>query len=166
MFENNTEYDRGVNTFSPEGRILQVEYAMNAVKQGSTVIGVRTDEGVVLAVEKRLESPLIEPQSVKKMHAIDDHLCAATCGVISDARTLIEKARLEAQNHRFTYNEPLATQSIAQSIGRTIIGFGKGDDMPSRPFGVAILIAGFDDEGAHLYCADPGELIDICVEDW
>mmetsp|Transcript_4879 Transcript_4879/g.5703 ORF Transcript_4879/g.5703 Transcript_4879/m.5703 type:complete len:233 (+) Transcript_4879:236-934(+) len=155
MFETNSEYDRGVNTFSPQGRILQVEYAMKAVKQGSTVLGIQTKQGVVLGVEKRLESPLVEPDSVKKIHQIDYHLCAATCGVVSDARTLIDKARMEAQNHTFTYTELIPVATVAQSIGDTILGFGKGEDMPSRPFGVAILIAGCDHHGPKLYNADP-----------
>mmetsp|Transcript_174 Transcript_174/g.224 ORF Transcript_174/g.224 Transcript_174/m.224 type:complete len:244 (+) Transcript_174:327-1058(+) len=155
MFETNSEYDRGVNTFSPQGRILQVEYAMKAVTQGSTVLGIQTSQGVVLGVEKRLESPLVEPDSVKKIHQIDYHLCAATCGVVSDARTLIDKARTEAQNHTFTYTELIPCATVAQSIGDTILGFGKGEDMPSRPFGVAILIAGCDHHGPKLFNADP-----------
>jgi len=74
MFMTRSEYDRGVNTFSPEGRIFQVEYAIEAIKLGSTAIGIQTGEGVVLAVEKRITSPLIEPSSIQKIFEIDAHV--------------------------------------------------------------------------------------------
>ena len=87
MFLTRSEYDRGVNTFSPEGRLFQVEYAMEAVKLGSTAVGIRTNDGVVLAVEKRLTSPLIEPSSVEKIMEIDSFVGAAMSGLTADART-------------------------------------------------------------------------------
>lgn len=74
MFLTRSEYDRGVNTFSPEGRLFQVEYAIEAIKLGATAIGVQTAEGVVLAVEKRVTSPLIEPDSIEKIFEVDGHL--------------------------------------------------------------------------------------------
>jgi 20S proteasome subunit alpha 5 len=138
-----------------QGRLFQVEYALEAIKLGSTAIGVRTSEGVILAVEKRLTSPLVEADSVEKIMEVDHHLGAAMSGLVADARTLIDKARVEAQNHVFTYNEPMRVASVAQSISDVAIGFGKGDDVPSRPFGVALLLAGFDELGAQLYHTDP-----------
>jgi 20S proteasome subunit alpha 5 len=138
-----------------QGRLFQVEYALEAIKLGSTAIGVRTSEGVILAVEKRLTSPLVEADSVEKIMEVDHHLGAAMSGLVADARTLIDKARAEAQNHVFTYNEPMRVASVAQSISDVAIGFGKGDDVPSRPFGVALLLAGFDELGAQLYHTDP-----------
>lgn len=155
MFATRSEYDRGVNTFSPEGRLFQVEYALEAIKLGSTAIGIRTNDGVILAVEKRLASPLIDPSSVEKIMEIDFHCGAAMSGLVADARILIDKARIEAQNNRFTFNEPMQTGSIAQTISDVAIGFGKGDDLPSRPFGVALLLAGYDDNGPQLYNTDP-----------
>ncbi|KAJ0981053.1 hypothetical protein J5N97_009308 [Dioscorea zingiberensis] len=135
MFLTRTEYDRGVNTFSLEGRLFQVEYAIEAIKLGSTAIGVKTKEGVVLAVEKRVTSPLlvisdflyldssyIEPSSVEKIIEIDEHIGCAMSGLIADARTLVEHARVETQ---------------------------------SRPFGVSLLIAGYDENGPNLYHTDP-----------
>lgn len=86
-----------MNTFSPEGRLFQVEYAIEAIKLGSTVVGVRTNEGVVLAVEKRISSPLLEPDSVEKIAEVDSHIGVAMSGLTADARTLIEHARTEAQ---------------------------------------------------------------------
>ncbi|ONL93689.1 Proteasome subunit alpha type [Zea mays] len=101
MFLTRTEYDRGVNTFSPEGRLFQVEYAIEAIKLGSTAIGLKTKDGVVLAVEKRVTSPLLEPSSVEKIMEIDEHIGCAMSGLIADARTLVEHARVETQSRPF-----------------------------------------------------------------
>ncbi|KAE9020887.1 hypothetical protein PF006_g5557 [Phytophthora fragariae] len=135
MFQTNTEYDRGVNTFSPEGRLFQVEYAIEAIKMGTTAIGIRTKEGVVLAVEKRLTSPLLEPGSIEKI--------------------------MEATNHWFSYNEPVRVQALTQSICDLALSFGEGSDennhkqKMSRPFGVALLLAGVDEAGPQLFFSEP-----------
>ena len=114
MYLTRSEYDRGVNTFSPEGRLFQVEYAIEAIKLGSTAIGLQTKKGSVLAVEKRLTSPLLEPSSVEKIAEIDVHVGAAMSGLVADARTLVDHARVEAQNHRFTYDEPIGVEALTQ----------------------------------------------------
>lgn len=88
MFLTRSEYDRGVNTFSPEGRLFQVEYAIEAIKLGSTAIGIRTPTGVVMAVEKRITSPLMEPSTVEKIVEVDRHIGCATSGLMADARYL------------------------------------------------------------------------------
>ena len=159
MFMAKSEYDRGVNTFSPEGRLFQVEYAIQAVKLGSTAVGIKTSEGVVLAVEKRLTSTLLEASSVEKVMEIDSHVGAAMSGLIADARTLVDHARVEAQNHRFTYDEPMPTSALTQSVCDLALSFGEdgegGGNKMSRPFGVALLVAGYDDDGPQLYYADP-----------
>jgi len=152
-----SEYDRGVNTFSREGRLFQVEYAIEAIKLGTTAIGIKTKEGVFLGVEKRLASTLLEPSSVQKIVEIDSHIGAAQSGLTSDARTLVDRARIDAQNHRFTYDEPIKVSSLMQSICDLCLAFGedKKDKIMSRPFGVALLLAGMDDGGPQLYCSDP-----------
>ncbi|XP_073064572.1 proteasome subunit alpha type-5 [Primulina huaijiensis] len=156
MFLTRTEYDRGVNTFSPEGRLFQVEYAIEAIKLGSTAIGVKTKEGVVLAVEKRITSPLLEPSSVEKIMEIDEHIGCAMSGLIADARTLVEHARVETQNHRFSYGEPMTVESTTQALCDLALRFGEGDEESmSRPFGVSLLIAGHDENGPSLYYTDP-----------
>ena len=163
MFLTRSEYDRGVGTFSPEGRLFQVEYAIEAIKLGSTAVGIRTNEGVILAVEKRLTSPLLEPSSVEKIMEIDHHIGCAMSGLVADARTLVDKARVEAQNFHFTYNESIKTESIAQGICDVCIGFAEGQGI-SRPYGVALLVAGCDkhsDKGPQLFHTDPSG---TCVE--
>ena len=100
MFLTRSEYDRGVNTFSPEGRLFQVEYAIEAIKIGTTAVGICTTEGVVIAVEKRLLSVLQEPGSVEKIFEVDSHIGVAMSGLSADARTLVDHARSETQYHR------------------------------------------------------------------
>ncbi|EFJ52696.1 20S proteasome alpha subunit E [Volvox carteri f. nagariensis] len=166
MFLTRSEYDRGVNTFSPEGRLFQVEYALEAIKLGSTAIGICTKEGVVLAVEKRVTSPLLEPSSIEKIMEIDEHMACAMSGLTADAKTLIDHARadtqcftpMQSQQHRFSYNEPMPVESTTQSLCDLALQFGEGSDEGggmSRPFGIALLIAGWDDNGPSLYHTDP-----------
>ncbi|KAI9183161.1 proteasome component pup2 [Blastocladiella emersonii ATCC 22665] len=159
MFLTRSEYDRGVNTFSPEGRLFQVEYALEAVKLGSTTIGIRSTEGVILAVEKRITSTLLEPSSIEKIYEIDRHIGCAVSGLTPDARTIIEHARVEAQNHHFTYNESVKVESVTQAVCDLALRFGEGADgqeaIMSRPFGVALLIGGCDEKGPQLFHADP-----------
>ncbi|PWN23675.1 putative PUP2-20S proteasome subunit [Microstroma glucosiphilum] len=160
MFMSRSEYDRGVNTFSPEGRLFQVEYAIEAIKLGSTTVGIRTDEGVVIGVEKRVQSSLLESDSIEKIMEIDSHIGCAMSGLVADARTMIEHARVTAQNHAFTYDEDIQVSSVTQAVCDLALRFGESisgeEAMMSRPFGVALLIAGYDDKkGPQLYHADP-----------
>lgn len=161
MYQTRSAYDRGVNTFSPEGRLFQVEYAIKAIELGSCAVGVRTSEGVVLAVEKRVTSTLLEQSSVEKILEVDSHICCAVSGFTADARILVEHARVECGNHRFTYDEPLRVESLTQSVCDLALSFGEGGEgeenksKMSRPFGVALLVAGVDEAGSHLFHTDP-----------
>mmetsp|Transcript_92050 Transcript_92050/g.260062 ORF Transcript_92050/g.260062 Transcript_92050/m.260062 type:complete len:262 (-) Transcript_92050:97-882(-) len=159
-FLQKSEYDRGVNTFSPEGRLFQVEYAIEAIKLGSTAVGIRTNEGVVLAVEKRLTSPLIEPSSIEKILEIDEHMGCAMSGLTADARTLVDHARVEAQAHWFTYDERMPVFSCVNAIADMALDFSDSDSgrkkVMSRPFGVSLVVGGIDPhEGPVLYQTDP-----------
>eukprot|EP00919_Chromeraceae_sp_WS-2016_P063690 GHVR01150648.1.p1 GENE.GHVR01150648.1~~GHVR01150648.1.p1 ORF type:complete len:260 (+),score=75.74 GHVR01150648.1:46-825(+) len=160
MFATKSEYDRGVNTFSPEGRLFQVEYALGAIKLGSTAVGIQTTEGVVLAVEKRHGSVLMDLSSIEKVMEIDTHMGCAMAGLSADAGTLIDHARVESQHHWFLYNEKLPVESCVHSISDLALDFsdvGVSDrkKVMSRPFGVALLVAGVDDNGPQLWMADP-----------
>lgn len=157
MFLTRSEYDRGVNTFSPEGRLFQVEYAIEAIKIGTTAIGICTSEGIVIAVEKRLLSPLQEPASVEKIYEIDSHIGCAMSGLSADARTLVDHARSESQYHRFTFNEAMPVESLTQAVCDLALKFGESGEERgmSRPFGVALLVAGWDTHGPVLYHTDP-----------
>jgi len=132
MYLTRSEYDRGVNTFSPEGRLFQVEYAIEAIKLGSTAVGIQTKDAVILAVEKRLSSPLLEGSSVEKIMEIDSHIGAAMSGLVADARTLVDHARVEAQNHRFNYDEPLGVEALTQGVCDLALSFGEGKSVRQR----------------------------------
>ena len=157
MFMTRSEYDRGVTTFSPEGRLFQVEYAIEAIKLGSTAIAILTQEGIVLAVERRTQSPLMIPSSLDKIMEIDAHVACAVSGLTADAQSMVEHGRVQAQNHFFTYNESMPVRSLTQSLCALSANFGTDDeDSMSRPFGVALLVAGHDvDNGYQLYHTDP-----------
>ena len=114
-------------------------------------------DGTVLAVEKRITSPLLEPSCIEKIMEIDNHIGAAMSGLTADARTMIDHARVETQAHRFTYNEPMTIEACTQSVCDLARRFGEDqeEDTMSRPFGVALLIAGVDEGGPALYHTDP-----------
>lgn len=125
---------------------------------GSTAIGIRTAEGVILAAEKRLTSKLVEPWSIEKVLEIDSHIGCAMSGLMADGRSLVDTARVETQHHRFTFNEPMSVLATTQAISDQALAFGdaENDDKPmSRPFGVALLVAGVDDSGPMLFHTDP-----------
>jgi 20S proteasome subunit alpha 5 len=147
------------STFSPEGRLFQVEYSLEAIKLGSTAIGVATSKGVILGVEKRVTSTLLETSSVEKIVEIDRHIGCAMSGLQADARSMVEHARVECQSHAFNYNEKLRVESCTQAICDLALRFGESADgeesIMSRPFGVALLIAGYDEDGPSLYHAEP-----------
>lgn len=159
MFLTRSEYDRGVNTFSPEGRLFQVEYAIEAIKLGSTAIGMQSKDGVVLAVEKRVQSSLMVPTVTDKIVEIETHVGCASSGLMADSRTMVDRARVAALNHWFLYNEKMSVESITQSVSNLAIQFGDSDSdgqAMSRPFGVALLFAGYDPKlGFQLFHMDP-----------
>ena len=109
-------YDRSITMFSPDGRLLQVEYAKKTVKQGSTAIGIACKDGVVFVVDKRVSSKLLVPEAIEKMFVIDDHVAAAASGIISDARVLVDRAQMRAQQHAVTYDSKVDTLSLVKEI--------------------------------------------------
>ncbi|CAE7583336.1 PAE1, partial [Symbiodinium sp. KB8] len=153
-------YDRGVNTFNPDGRLFQVEYAIKAIELGSLAVGIQTAQGIVLAAEKRTTSPLLEKSSIEKVYEVDTHVGVAASGLTADARTLVDRVRVEAQNHTFVYAEPMRPESLMQSLSDTMISFGEGDSddrkvKMGRPFGVSLLLGGVDGGKPVMYCIDP-----------
>jgi proteasome alpha subunit len=145
-------YDRAITIFSPEGRLYQVEYAYEAVKRGMTALGVKAVDGVVLAVEKKSASPLVE--GAEKIKKIDDHVGVAFAGLFGDARVLIDQARIYAQTHRLVYGEPIPIEMLVKRICDIKQVYTQHGGV--RPFGVAFLFAGIDRKGVHLIQTDPG----------
>lgn len=147
-------YDRAITVFSPDGRLFQVEYAREAVKRGTTAIGIKSTEGVVLLVDKRVTTRLLEPESIEKIFQIDDHIGAATSGLVADARALVDRARVESQVNHVSYGEPIGVEVLAKKIcdhKQTYTQYGG-----VRPYGTALLIAGVDDGGTpRIFETDP-----------
>ncbi|WP_457611756.1 archaeal proteasome endopeptidase complex subunit alpha [Methanocaldococcus sp.] len=154
-----TAYDRAITVFSPEGRLYQVEYAREAVKRGTTAVGIVCKDGVVLAVDRRVTSRLVKIRSIEKIYQIDDHVAAATSGLVADARVLIDRARLEAQIYRVTYGEEISVELLAKKICDIKQAYTQHGGV--RPFGVSLLIAGIDKGEGRLFETDPsGALIE------
>ena len=146
-------YDRGITIFSPDGRLYQVEYAREAVKRGTASVGVRTADGVVLAADRHARSPLIERDSIEKIHEIDDHVGVASAGHVADARQLIDVARRQAQVNRLRYDEPASVESLTKEVTDYIQQYTQTGG--ARPFGVALLVAGIEDGQPRLFETDP-----------
>ncbi|MCO8243953.1 MULTISPECIES: archaeal proteasome endopeptidase complex subunit alpha [unclassified Haladaptatus] len=146
-------YDRGITIFSPDGRLYQVEYAREAVKRGSASIGVRTEGGVVLAVDKHTRSPLMEQTSVEKLHKSDDHIGIASAGHVADARQLIDFARRQSQVNRLRYGEPIGVETLTKEVTDHIQQYTQVGG--ARPFGVALIIGGIENGEPRLYETDP-----------
>ena len=153
MFPEPGTYDHLITVFSPEGRLLQVEYALETVYQGTTVIGICCPEGVVIGAEERAGSRLMDPNFTQKIYQVDEHIGAAVVGVSSDARVLIDDARIYAQNNRFVYGEPIDVEMVTKRIGDVMQLYTQHAGV--RPFGVSILFGGVDRAGARLLSTDP-----------
>ncbi len=146
-------YDRGITIFSPDGRLYQVEYAREAVKRGTASVGVRTTDGVVLAADTRVRSPLLERSSVEKLHKIDDHVGIASAGHVADARQLIDFARRDAQVNQLRYEEPIDVESLTKDITDQIQQYTQTGG--ARPFGVALIVGGIQNGEPRLFETDP-----------
>ncbi|EDK40422.2 conserved hypothetical protein [Meyerozyma guilliermondii ATCC 6260] len=149
MFRNN--YDNDSITYSPTGRLFQVEYALEAIKQGSAAVGIASKTHVVLVALKRNAEELGSYQ--KKLIKIDDHMGIALAGLAPDARVLSNYLRKQAMNSKMVFNRPISTQravlQIADKAQENTQSYG------SRPYGVGLLVAGYDETGAHLYEFQP-----------
>jgi proteasome alpha subunit len=146
-------YDRAITVFSPDGRLFQVEYAREAVKRGTTTVGLKFKDGVVLIVDKRIASRLMEPKSIEKIFQIDEHIGCATSGLVADARVLVDNARVTAQVSKITYDERISVEMLVKKICDYKQNYTQYGGV--RPFGTALLVAGVDDQGVHLFETDP-----------
>lgn len=146
-------YDRAITVFSPDGRLFQVEYAREAVKRGTTTVGMKFKDGVVLIVDKRIASRLMEPKSIEKIFQIDSHIGCATSGLVADARILVDQARVIAQINKITYDENMGVEELVKRICDYKQNYTQYGGV--RPFGTALLVAGVDDLGEHLFETDP-----------
>jgi proteasome alpha subunit len=147
-------YDRAITMFSPDGRLLQVEYAKKTVRLGNTAIGMVCKDGVLLVTDKRVVDKLVIPEAIEKIFQIDDHMISTAAGIISDARVLIERAQVKAQQHHVTFNTPIDTLSVVKDICSLKQLCTQSGGL--RPFGVSLLVAGIDNDGTPvLFETDP-----------
>jgi len=146
-------YDRAITVFSPDGRLFQVEYARVAVTRGTTTAGLKFKDGVVLLADKRIASRLMEASSIEKIFQIDEHIGCATSGLVADARALVDYARLIAQINKVTYSEKISVDMLVKRICDYKQNYTQYGGV--RPFGTALLVAGVDDTGIHLFETDP-----------
>jgi proteasome alpha subunit len=151
-------YDKATVIFSPDGRIIQVEYAREAVKMGSTAVGIKTNNCVVLAGQKR-SFELVE--SADKVFKIDDHIASTFSGYSADGRALLARARIEAQIERITYGEAIDPEVLSEKIGDYLQSFTQYGGV--RPFGIAVLFGSVYEGDTFLYFVDPGGAIFSCL---
>ncbi|CAI2162305.1 8559_t:CDS:2 [Funneliformis geosporum] len=148
-----TGYDLSVSTYSPDGRVFQVEYAAKAVDNCGTAIGLRVKDGIVLAVEKLLQSKLLVPISNRLIQTVDTHIGVATAGLLADGRHIINRARDEAENFRNNYKIQIPGKVIADRVGQYVQAYTLYSSV--RPFGSSAIIGAVDNDGPQLYMIEP-----------
>jgi len=147
------QYDAAITIFSPEGRLYQVEYALELVKRGAPIVGVFSPEGVILAADETPESTLDDPNYLKKIFQFDDHVGAAIAGLSSDARVLMGQGRVFCQSNRLLYDEPADIEALIGTLSSRIQVYTQHGGI--RPFGVSLIVAGVDTTGPKLMTTDP-----------
>lgn len=152
MFPAAAGYDRAITVFSPDGRLYQVEYAIETVRRGTLAIGVKSKEGVVLAVEEKGRK--LQSQSMsQKIFQVDDHMGVVAAGYIPDARIQVDQARIIAQSNRLIYDEIAGVETVARKLADLAQQFTQYAGV--RPFGVSLIIGGADKNGPEIFLTDP-----------
>ena len=145
-------YDRAITIFSPDGRLYQVEYAIETVRRGTLAVGIKSKDGVVLAVEEKARK-LQSTAVTQKIFQVDDHIGVAAAGYIPDARMQVDHARFAAQSNRLIYDEAVDVEGVAKGIADLAQQFTQYAGV--RPYGVALIIGGVDKNGGQIYLTDP-----------
>eukprot|EP00703_Trepomonas_sp_PC1_P000615 JAP95991.1 20S proteasome alpha subunit 4 [Trepomonas sp. PC1] len=146
-------YDSSLTVFSPEGHLIQVQYAHKAVAKGTSAIGLATQDGIVLAIEKKQTARLQDPSTNIKLFDIDHHVFATFAGLTADARQLIQKLRQECQQYRLTYAQPISISTLAHNIATYMQKHTQSGGQ--RPFGVTVIVGGKDEKGYSIFTCDP-----------
>ncbi|KIP12651.1 hypothetical protein PHLGIDRAFT_27089 [Phlebiopsis gigantea 11061_1 CR5-6] len=148
-----TGYDLSASTYSPDGRIFQVEYANKAVENSGTAIGLRVKDGIVLAVEKIIHSKLLVPEANRRIQNLDKHLGMATSGFQADGRSLANRGRDEATSYRDYYRQPSPVKEVVNRLSMYVQAYTLYSSV--RPFGVSAIIGGVDKTGPRLFIVEP-----------
>lgn len=145
-------YDRSATMFSPDGHILQVEYAEKTVRLGTASIGLKCSDGVIIIADKGEKDSLIVPESSDKIYEVDEHIMASSAGILSDARLLISHIRVTAQQHKVTYDSPVDVETVIREVADIKQQYTQHPGI--RPFGVSLMIAGLSGDEAKLYTTE------------
>ncbi len=157
MQQGQMAYDRAITVFSPDGRLFQVEYAREAVKKGSTALGIKFKNGVALISDKKIRSKLVERNSLEKIQLVDDYVAAVTSGLVADARVLIDFARIGTQQEKITYGELVNIENLVKKVADQMQQYTQFGGV--RPYGVSMIFAGYDSIGPRLFDCDPAGTI-------
>ena len=150
-------YDRAITVFSPDGRLFQVEYAREAVKKGSTALGIKFEDGVALISDKKFKSKLVEQNSMEKIQLIDDNVATVTSGLVADARVLVDFARVAAQQEKITYGSLVNLENLVKRVADQMQQYTQYGGV--RPYGVSMIFAGIDSIAPKLFDCDPAGTI-------
>ncbi len=152
MMQSQQGYDRAITVFSPDGRLFQVEYAIETVRRGALAVGIKTSDGVVIAVDEKTKKLQIS-NTPQKLFQIDYHLGAAAAGYIPDARVQIDNARFFSQSNKLVYDESVEVKTVAKHLADQCQQYTQYGG--ARPIGVSLIIGGVDSNGSELYLTDP-----------
>lgn len=147
------KYDRALTVFSPEGRLFQVEYALEAVRRGTLAVAVKSKDAVCLAAQIKIPSKLMDADSIDKLFQVDEHIGVAIAGLHADSRTLINYARVQAQSFRLTYDEPVRLNMLVKSLADIKQQYTQYGGI--RPFGCALFFVAIDAKGTQIYTTSP-----------
>lgn len=145
-------YDRAITVFSPDGRLYQVEYAIETVRRGTIAVGVKCKDGIVIAVEEKPRKLQIS-ETAQKIFQIDDHVGVAAAGYIPDARSQVDNARFFSQSNKMIYDEPVEVETIAKHLADQCQQYTQYAGV--RPYGVALILGGVVNNTPELYLTDP-----------
>ncbi|KAK7324305.1 hypothetical protein VNO77_27838 [Canavalia gladiata] len=148
-----SQYSFSLTTFSPSGKLVQIEHALTAVGSGQTSLGIKAANGVVIATEKKLPSILVDETSVQKIQLLTPNIGVVYSGMGPDFRVLVRKSRKQAEQYHRLYKEPIPVTQLVREVAAVMQEFTQSGGV--RPFGVSLLVAGFDDNGPQLYQVDP-----------
>jgi 20S proteasome subunit alpha 4 len=149
-------YARSITRFSPDGRLFQIDHAHAAVQRGTTIVATHSKDKIIVAIEKTAVAKLQDPSTFSKIASLDTHVMCAFAGLHADARVLVQKAQVECQSHRLTYEDPISIENIARYVATLQLKNTQSGGM--RPYGVSTLICGFDNltKLPHIYETLPG----------
>jgi len=148
-----SEYSFSLTTFAPSGKLVQLEYALNRVANGSPALGIKAKNGVVLATEKKVSSPLMDDTSFRKVENLNKQTGCVFAGMMADFRVVLRKSRKEAEAYALTFQEPIPCSQLVRQSAAIMQEFTQSGGV--RPFGVSLMVAGYDDNGPQLYQVDP-----------